>query len=166
MSDKMMTTAANHITMTAEIVSAYVSANHLQTVELLGLIGSVHAIISALGKPVKASDPAIEKATPAQIRKSVTPDALISFIDGKPYKMLKRHLTRHNLNPISYRTRYGLPADYPMTAATYSEKRAAISKAVGLGGKPAARERAAMPDAAEATPEAPKRRGRAVKAAA
>ena len=117
------------------IVSAYVANNSLTMSELPSLIGSIHAALNSLANgaaedtPIKTST----KATPAQIRKSVTPGALISFIDGKGYKTLKRHLTGHGLDPRSYRARYGLPFDYPMVAANYAEKRSALAKAIGLG---------------------------------
>lgn len=153
--------------MTAEVVSAYVSGNHLQAAELPALITSVHAALRGLGKAAEPDGPSYEKATPAQIKKSITPDALISFIDGKSYKTLKRHLTRHDLDPHAYRLRYGLPADYPMVAASYSEQRSAISKSFGLGRKSEAlTQQAAEPAASEAAPGAPKRRGRAKKSEA
>ncbi|CAO4179540.1 ROS/MUCR transcriptional regulator protein [Methylorubrum populi] len=79
------------------------------------------------------TEPKVERATPAQIKKSITPNALVSFVDGKPYKTLKRHLSQHGLDPQSYRTRYGLPADYPMTAPSYSEQRSALARSIGLG---------------------------------
>ena len=75
----------------AEIVSAYVTCNHVAPGELPGLIQTVHASLLGLSQPAAASSEAVEKPTPSQIRKSITPDALISFIDGKPYKTLKRH---------------------------------------------------------------------------
>jgi predicted transcriptional regulator len=75
----------------------------------------------------------VEKPTPAQIRKSVRHDGIVSFIDGKTYKTLKRHLSANGLDPYSYRERYGLPADYPMIAPSYAEQRSAIAKAIGLG---------------------------------
>ena len=75
----------------------------------------------------------IEKPTPAQIRKSVQHDGIVSFIDGKTYKTLKQHLTANGLSPESYRERYGLPADYPMTAPGYAAQRSALAKAIGLG---------------------------------
>ena len=106
-----------------------------------------------------------EKPTAAQIRKSVTPDALISFIDGKPYKTIKRHLAKHDLTFAEYRARYGLPSDYPSTAATYSAKRSELARALGLGQL----QRKAAPKAAEADEtitEATKPRGRPRKAAA
>ena len=75
----------------------------------------------------------VTKATPAQIRKSITPEALISFEDGKPYKTLKRHLTTHGMTVAEYKAKWGLPNDYPTTAPAYSEARSAMAKALGLG---------------------------------
>ena len=39
----------------------------------------------------------------AQIRNSIRPDAIVSFIDGRRYKTLKRHLTAHGFDPRAYR---------------------------------------------------------------
>ncbi len=73
------------------------------------------------------------KPTAAQIRKSVTDAALISFIDGKPYKTLKRHLTTHGETLASYKAKYGLPGDYPSTAPSYSAQRSEMARRIGLG---------------------------------
>ena len=67
------------------------------------------------------------------MKKSVTPDAITSLIDGKAYKSLKRHLTRHGLTANEYRERYGLPRDYPMVASNYAAKRSELAKQSGLG---------------------------------
>ncbi|TXM66800.1 MucR family transcriptional regulator [Methylobacterium sp. WL12] len=124
--------------MASELVAAYVSNNRVSVNELPGLIGTVHAALNGIASgtgAAGASAPAeeVEKPTAAQIRKSIRPDGLVSFIDGKPYKTLKRHLTKHGLNPHSYRAKFGLPADYPTTAASYSEARSALAKNIGLG---------------------------------
>ncbi|WHQ72547.1 MucR family transcriptional regulator [Methylorubrum extorquens] len=124
------------IKLAAEIISAYVGKNVLPSKELPALIFGVHAALSGIGKAPSSPDEEkieIKKPTPAQIRKSVTPDALISFIDGKPYKTLKRHLAVHGLTPHAYCERYGLPADYPTTAPNYSAQRSAMAKGFGLG---------------------------------
>lgn len=150
----------NHVELAADIVSAYVSNNSIPVADLAALIGNVHAALSGLGQaPAAAEEPEKAKASPAQIRKSVSPDALISFIDGKPYKSLKRHLTRHGLDAHSYRDRYGLPADYPMVSASYSAARSALAKNLGLGQQ---RRKAPepAPEPAAAEPAAPKTRGR------
>jgi len=70
-------------------------------------------------------------------RKSLaSPDHIISMIDGKPYKTLRRHLATNGMTPVEYRERYGLKADYPIVAPTYSEARRTIAKGIGLGRKP------------------------------
>lgn len=126
--------SANALDLAGNIVSAYVANNSLTMSELPKLIGCVHSALSDLANGATAvTSVEADKATPTQIRRSVTPDALISFIDGKAYKTLKRHLTGHGLNPHSYRERYGLPADYPMVALRYAEQRSQIAKAIGLG---------------------------------
>jgi predicted transcriptional regulator len=80
-----------------------------------------------------AAQSEVEKPSPAQIRKSVRDDGIVSFIDGKTYKTLKRHLNSHGLDQHSYRARYGLPSDYPMVAPSYAATRSALAKAIGLG---------------------------------
>src|SRR4051812_6826219 len=122
----------NRAALVAEIVSAYVTNNSVRPADLPDLIASVHQALGELGQATGSAD-AVERPTASQIRKSITPDALISFIDGRPYKSLKRHLTGHGLDPYSYRQRYGLPADYPMVAASYAAQRSELAKAIGLG---------------------------------
>lgn len=76
--------------------------------------------------------------TPAvTVRKSLASrEHIISMIDGRKYKTLTRHLSTNGLTPDSYRERYGLKSDYPMTAPAYSEARSAMAKKIGLGRKP------------------------------
>ncbi|MDR7039183.1 putative transcriptional regulator [Methylobacterium sp. BE186] len=116
-------------------MSAYVSRNRLPASELPDLFRSVHSALSGLasGAAQPNAEEEVEKATLSQIRKSITPDALISFVDGRPYKTLKRHLASHGLDPYSYRQRYGLPNDYPMVAAAYAAQRSELAKGSGLG---------------------------------
>lgn len=126
--------AARLITLAADIVSAYVSNNHVQSAELPKLLSDVHEAIrgvSAAGTPAAETGP--PKATPQEIRRSVTPDYLISFEDGKQYKTLRRHLTLRGLTPEQYRAKWGLAPDYPMTSASYSEQRSELARALGLG---------------------------------
>lgn len=68
------------------------------------------------------------KLTPAQIQRSITPDALMSFEDGKSYKKLRSHLARLGLTPETYREKWGLPRDYPMVAENYSNEQSANAR--------------------------------------
>lgn len=122
------------VTLVGEIVAAYVANNSVPPAALPELMASVHGALASLtGRPQAEAPPAIEQPTPAQIRKSVQEDGIVSFIDGRSYKTLKRHLTAHGLTPERYRERYGLPEDYPMTAPGYAAQRSALAKAIGLG---------------------------------
>lgn len=122
------------IVATGDIVAAYVSHNHVAPSDLPQLIATVHQTLGALGTnaPV-VQEQAVEKPSAGQVRKSIQNDAIISFLDGRGYKTLKRHLAAHGFTPASYRERFGLAADYPMVAPSYSEKRSTLAKSLGLG---------------------------------
>ncbi len=124
-------TRSETTSLTAEIVSAYVSHNAIMAHDLPGFIGAVHAALQGLSAPT-APEP-IKLEPPVPIWKSVTPDFLISLEDGKRYKSLKRHLSTRGLTPEAYRAKWGLPADYPMVAASYAAKRSALARSLGLG---------------------------------
>lgn len=120
--------------LATDIVVAYVSNNRVPAADMPALLSSVHRVMHGLVAPRSKPEARSKLVTPAQIKQSITPDALISFVDGKPYRTLKRHLSSNGLDPRSYRDRYGLPKDYPMLAASYAARRSEIAKATGLGG--------------------------------
>ncbi|MER9757480.1 MucR family transcriptional regulator [Mesorhizobium sp. M0166] len=124
------------VSITADIVSAYVSNNPLPVGELSKLIGDTYVALQVIGTPVA---PAAAKLEPAvSIKKSVTPDFIICLEDGKKFKSLKRHIgTHYNLSPDQYRQKWNLPSDYPMVAPNYAATRSALAKSIGLGRKAA-----------------------------
>jgi predicted transcriptional regulator len=146
---------SGHIELAVDIVAAYVSNNSVPSSELPGLIEVVHTALSRLASASQSSSGPVEKLTPAQIRKSITKDHLVSFEDGKPYKTLRRHLTLRGLTPEAYRAKWGLPRDYPMTAASYSEQRSELARALGLGQQRRKYNGAAQASAEPAAKEAP-----------
>ena len=98
------TASSNKISLSADIVAAYVSRNSVTPVGLAGLIESVHGALSTLGA-VEAG-PKTEALVPAvPIRKSITPGFLICLDDGKKLKTLKRHLTNLGMTPDGLVTR-------------------------------------------------------------
>jgi predicted transcriptional regulator len=127
--------------LTAEIVSAYVTKHSVARADLPGVIASVHAALRGLTSP-PAPEPE-ELVPPVPIRKTITPDFLISLEDGRRYKTLRRHLTGRGLTPEQYRAKWGLRADYPMVAPNYSKARSELAIARGLGQKRKAPEKAA-----------------------
>jgi predicted transcriptional regulator len=125
--------------LTVELLSAYLSNNTVPSTDLAGLIQSTRAALTQDSAPAEpeAKKPTFTPAVTA--RKSLaSPDQIISLIDGKPYKTLKRHLSANGLTPETYRERYGLPASYPMVAPAFAAVRRAIAEKIGLGNKTAA----------------------------
>jgi predicted transcriptional regulator len=126
------------ITLTSDIVAAHVSNNNVAVEDVPALITNVFGALSGLGRDEPAEE---ERPEPAvSVRASVKPDYIVCLEDGKKLKMLKRHLmTHYNMTPDDYRKRWNLPADYPMVAPNYAEKRRELAKKIGLGRKPGAR---------------------------
>lgn len=151
------------IDLATELTIAWLSnPNTRVSAEDIGsVLQKVHQAVRALDASEHA--PAVEEIqefTPAVTpRKSLASnDHIISLIDGKPYKTLKRHLAGHGLTPDQYRDRYSLKPDYPMVARNYAERRRQLAMQIGLGRKPRQAE-----GASAAAPAKP-RRGRPKKA--
>ena len=127
----------NILGLTARIVSAHLSNNPVEAATLPALIHSVYRSLSTVGEPQPQPTPMLTPAVP--VKKSVFPDYIVCLEDGKKLKMLRRHLqTSYGLTPAAYRTKWGLPTDYPMVAPNYAAKRSSLAKESGLGRKPAA----------------------------
>jgi len=124
------------VTLTETWIKVHGSA--LKIDDLPTVIRTIYGALRAADGPVPAvasAVPAREPLTAKQIRDSITDDALISFEDGKPYRSLKRHLSARGLTPAQYRAKYGLPNSYKMVAPSYSARRSALAKKIGLGRK-------------------------------
>lgn len=119
--------------MTVDIVSAYVGNNVLPTQQIPDVITTVYASLTDLkgGHRDIQAEP-LRPAVP--IKKSVTPEYIVCLEDGKKLKMLKRHLrSTYGMSPDDYRTKWGLPQDYPMVAPNYAAQRSEFAKKIGLG---------------------------------
>jgi predicted transcriptional regulator len=121
------------LSLTTEIVASHLSNNTVAVSDIPQLIKLVYGTLSTQGTEEEKEQP--EKLTPAvPIKKSVMPDYIVCLEDGKKLKMLKRHLrSTYNLSPGEYRSRWGLPPDYPMVAPKYAEQRSEFAKKIGLG---------------------------------
>jgi predicted transcriptional regulator len=160
-------TTLNAVELATELTIAWLGNqnNRVSADDVPAFLRTMHATINQLsGSTVETGEateaPVAESDfTPAvSVRKSLaSKDHILSMIDGKPYRTLRRHLSTHGLTPDEYRARYSLKADYPMVAPSYSEARRAMAKQIGLGSK--GRQARAVPkDAAAPAPAAPRRR--------
>jgi predicted transcriptional regulator len=122
------------VKVAADVVVAFVSNNPLPRADLTSLIQAVYSAVERLGKGPESTPRQAEAKTPVvPVRDSVTPEYLICLEDGKKFKSLRRHLRVFGLTPEQYRAKWGLPSNYPMVAANYSDRRSAMAKMVGLG---------------------------------
>ncbi len=135
--------APNAVELATELTIAWLSNSNTRTSsdEVPAFLAKMHETVLSLvagnEQPVAPVQEVADYTPAVTARKSLAnPDVIISMIDGKPYKTLRRHLTTNGMTPEEYRQRYGLKADYPMVAAAYSESRRAMAKQIGLGRKP------------------------------
>ena len=165
----------NSVELATELTIAWLGNqnNRIQADEVPQFLRTMHATVTELAagpkEPAEGGEeaPSAEEFTPAvSVRKSLaSPDHIVSMIDGKPYKSLRRHLSSQGLSPDQYRERYGLKRDYPMVAPSYSEQRRAMAHKIGLGQKGRqARAAAAASGSGDQVAAKPPRRGRAKKA--
>ncbi|GJL92154.1 MucR family transcriptional regulator [Hyphococcus sp.] len=123
---------AGAICTAGKIVSCYVANNTVDQSELPSLLQSVYAVL--VGLSTDGLDYVANREPAVPINKSVTPHHIVCLEDGKKLKMLKRYLrTHYDLSPDEYKRKWGLPADYPMTAPSYAKKRSDLAKQIGLG---------------------------------
>jgi len=127
------------LALTVQLASAFVTSHSTPIGELPELLRAVHAALRSFGDQTQAAQAAApatrEPAVP--VDRSITPDYLICLEDGRRLKTLKRHLrATYGLTPEAYRSRWGLPPDYPMVAPGYAQRRSALAKAQGLGRTP------------------------------
>jgi predicted transcriptional regulator len=155
-----MADVVNSIELATELTIAWLSNPNTRAAaeDVPAFLNRMHSAVDQLTAPAPEAmeAPTAQEHAPAvSARKSLaSKDHIISMIDGKPYKTLRRHLSTHGLTPDQYRQRYGLKPDYPMVAATYSENRREMAKKIGLGRKPK------QDGAAKTTNPVPTKRGR------
>ena len=134
----------NTVELATELTIAWLSNPNTRAGadEVPAFLQKMHEAVSGLSTGVGATgepeaEPAADYAPAVTARKSLgSRDHIISMIDGKPYKTLRRHLKGYGLTPEQYRERYNLKADYPMVAPAYSDARRDMAKRIGLGRKP------------------------------
>lgn len=144
-------------TLTVQLLSAFVSNNSVPSESLAELIRTTRAALTNDPSPAQSEAQATTYTPAVSVRKSLSsPEHILSMIDGRPYKTLKRHLATHGLTPDDYRQRYNLPKSYPLVAPSYSEARRAVATRLGLGRKPAVANgaKAVEPAAKTAKPKA------------
>jgi predicted transcriptional regulator len=124
------------VVLAAEIVAAYVRTHKIDPPDLEKLLNEIYQSLARARNHAEEETPTnpsgLVPAVP--IYQSIGPDYIVCLEDGKKFKSLKRHLRAcYGLTPELYRSKWGLPGNYPMVAETYAKKRSRIAKKIGLG---------------------------------
>lgn len=120
--------------LSTRIVAAYLAGNETPAQTIPGLIATVHGTLAALACAPATETSSDRPVSAVSVRRSVTPDYIVCLEDGRRLKMLKRYLrAAYGMTPDEYRTRWNLPANYPMVAPNYARHRSEFAKKIGLG---------------------------------
>lgn len=131
----------NAVELATEITIAWLGNQNNQVTadEVPAFLRSIYRTVNELASGATESGEEQEEqeyTRAVSVRKSLaSKEHIISMIDGKPYKTLRRHLSTHGLTPEEYRQRYNLKPDYPMVSESYSATRREMAKKIGLGQK-------------------------------
>ena len=102
--------------------------------EFFQIASDVQRLIRPDEPPTPVFAASSNRAMPVvDVENSVHDDYIICLEDGKKLKTLKRHLTRLGMTIDEYKTKYGLPSNYPTVAPIYSRQRSAMAKALDFG---------------------------------
>ncbi len=161
-----MASETNTVELATELTIAWLGNPNTRTSadDVPAFLKSMHDAVAKLAdpEPAEQAEPQTEHTPAVSVRKSLaSPDHIVSMIDGKSYKTLRRHLSTNGLTPDEYRQRYNLKSDYPMVAATYSEARRAMAKSIGLGRKAGQKAGQKVEQVAEGAAKTVKKRGKA-----
>ena len=142
MSDTFPSDTHNAIARVAAAYAARPDVSEDQIVSLVARLlvqfeGRAGTAASSEGRPAEAPSRlgSAGAALPAlPLERAVTEDKVYCLCCGKGFKMLKRHIgAEHGLTEDEYRALFGLPADMPLVAPSYSERKSAYARKVGLG---------------------------------
>jgi predicted transcriptional regulator len=124
--------------LVALIMANYVRRHDVPMEQLPSLIAQVREALRPSTQSGQShftgSKPSVDLVPAVPVEASVAPDFIICLEDGRSCKSLKRYLRDHfSMTPEMYRTRWGLPEDYPMVAPNFSRRRAEIARQNKLG---------------------------------
>lgn len=127
---------------TVSILTAFAGREHVTVEEVLSLARELPKVLAenAGYKKTAVASPELPQAPPpsdapmVDVANSVTEDAVICLCCGRAFTMLKRHLrAEHGLTEAAYREKFGLSDDHLLVAPSYSIRKAATAKRIGLG---------------------------------
>jgi predicted transcriptional regulator len=129
--------SSNTIELAADIVIAHASSTEMTSDQLMNEIRMVYATLKELEEGKTEVQPDTSQKPALTIKKAFKNDQVACMICGKSgLTTLKRHLkTAHAMKPGQYRKQFNIPADQPLAARDYVEKRRQMALDRGLAEK-------------------------------
>ena len=122
--------------MAKELVIEQIRQNHVSPDEAQSLLRDTHATLQALHKMEMSGNDtmgtaSLEEKPQDAWQKSITKHAITCLECGETFKQLSaRHLRRHDLDPRSYRAKYGIPRIQALSARNNTAHRRALAKQI------------------------------------
>ncbi len=111
------------IEMAKDLVAAQIRVHHLSPDEANSLLRSAHATLLSLHQVEAPNSATTSPETDGEVaradwKRSITRHTIICLECGDTFRQLSaRHLRVHDLDPRSYRTKYGIPRTQPLIIA-------------------------------------------------
>ncbi|WP_179137739.1 MucR family transcriptional regulator [Candidatus Entotheonella palauensis] len=115
--------------MTKELVTEQIRMGRVTSEDIQDLLHSTHATLQRLyevemARVALASPEAHAEGSQVDWKRSIAKHAVRCLECGETLKQLStRHLRKHDLNPRSYRTKYGIPSKQPLSAHVATARR-------------------------------------------
>ncbi|WP_089939935.1 MucR family transcriptional regulator [Candidatus Entotheonella palauensis] len=122
--------------MTKELITEQIRKGRVPPGETQALLLSIHATLQRLYETemsgaVTTSPNPNEPGSRVDWKRSIAKHAVTCLECGETFKQLSsRHLRRHNLDPRSYRTKYGIPSMQPLSAHVATARRRELARQI------------------------------------
>jgi len=105
------------LTMAKDLVLAQIQSGHATPDNMTELLNSTYATLQHLHSSEQTGPSEAAPQAPVDWKKSITKHAVTCLECGASFKQLSiRHLRIHELDPRTYRTKYGIPQGQPLSA--------------------------------------------------
>lgn len=122
--------------MAKDLVTEQIRVHHLSPEDAKSLLLHTHSTLLSLhqheapGIAVPNSE-AVSKATQVDWKRSITKHAVTCLECGNAFRQLSlRHLRVHDLDPNSYRTKYGIPSTQPLSSRDATARRRELAQQI------------------------------------
>jgi predicted transcriptional regulator len=117
--------------MAIELIQAQIQAGQLSPGDMQNALESMHQSLMELKAREATGASPVETSPPPDWRKSISRHLVTCLECGRSFRQLSlRHLRQHDLNPRSYRVKYGIPRTQSLSAKATTARRREIAQTI------------------------------------